>query len=49
MDTTQKQPAKTQRAAPRRPYRPPRLVTHGTVAELTALLAGAPPSVLPDG
>ena len=39
-----------QPANPRRPYSLPRLVTHGTIAELTASLpAGPAPSVLTDG
>ena len=36
MDTTKKQAATIQRLAPRRPYNPPRLVTHGTVVNITA-------------
>ena len=36
MDTVNK-PARTiQQSAPRRPYSPPRLITHGTVANITA-------------
>ena len=33
-----------QPAHPRRPYQPPRLITHGTVAELTANSGGNGPA-----
>ncbi|HUS14176.1 MAG TPA: lasso RiPP family leader peptide-containing protein [Chloroflexia bacterium] len=36
MDPTKMPAEARQPAAPRRPYSPPRLVTHGTVAAITA-------------
>jgi hypothetical protein len=36
MDTAKKPAATIQRATPRRPYSTPRLVRHGTVANITA-------------
>ena len=39
MDTTKKQAATIQRLAPRRPYNPPRLVTHGTVNQCNNAVA----------